>query len=92
MSWGGHEFYECPQPCDRLHCQFCEGGLAFCEKCKCGEGTLPSQCPGEPVSEEQQQNIYAGASDFRDGKWRAAPSGSVSSHYDGRPGLPEERS
>ena len=64
-----HEWYKCPQPCDRAYCQFCEGGLASCTVCNCGEGTLPSDCPGESVSGARQDSIYAGLIDYRDGMW-----------------------
>lgn len=85
-----HKFYECPQPCNTMHCQFCEGGLGLCTACDCFEGTLPSECPGGKVSYDDQQLIYAGKRDFRHGAWVDLPSGSASSHYDGRPGLPSE--
>jgi len=55
--------------CEKVHCHICEGGLAFCLVCKCGEGTLPTECPGEPVNEERQTEIYNGASDFVGGQW-----------------------
>lgn len=64
-----HTFYKCPPGCDKPHCQYCQGGLAFCTVCKCAEGTLPTECPGEPVSEEVQENIFNGASDFVSGQW-----------------------
>lgn len=86
-----HVWYECPKPCDTPYCVYCEGGLGSCTVCKCAEGTLPSECPGAPVSSSDQDRIYAGNLDFRDGEWVEKPSGSVSSHYDGRPGLPEHR-
>lgn len=67
---------------------FCDGGLFSCTRCGGFEGTLPSQCPGEKMTSEQETGVYAGRLDFREGAWVNAPSGSVSSHYDGRPGLP----
>lgn len=49
--------------------QVCRGGLAFCKKCKCAEGTLPSECPGEPVDEILQEAIYRNTIDYKDGIW-----------------------
>jgi hypothetical protein len=87
-GWGGHAWYECEKGCNG--CMFCNGGLASCTRCGGFEGSLPSECPGEKMTEEQETAIYAGALDFRAGTWVNKPSGGVSSHYDGRPGLPEE--
>lgn len=70
-------------------CQFCMGGLFACTRCDGFEGSLPSECPGVKMNAAQQHAVYAGELDFRAGAWVNAPSGSVSSHYDGRPGLPE---
>lgn len=43
-----HQFYKCPQPCEKQHCQYCDGGLAYCIVCKKGEGELAPECPGPP--------------------------------------------
>lgn len=86
-----HTWYTCPKPCERNSCPFCDGGLGSCTVCRCAEGTLPSECPGAAVSMEDQERIYAGALDYRAGAWVEKPSGGASSHYDGRPGLPEDR-
>jgi hypothetical protein len=64
-----HTWYFCKQPCERQHCPYCEGGLASCTVCDCAEGTLPSDCPGSPVSSADQDRIYAGRLDFTDGAW-----------------------
>lgn len=64
-----HIAYRCAQPCDVLHCVYCEGGLFSCTVCKCAEGTLPTECPGVPVSSLKQDAIYAGRIDFKDGAW-----------------------
>ena len=86
----GHVEYECK--CNRNGCMFCDGGLFSCTRCGSSEGALPSQCPGEKMTPEQEADVYAGRLDFRAGAWVKAPSGSASSHYDGRPGLPEATS
>ena len=60
--------------CDKPHCPICEGGLALCKVCQCGEGELPSECPGYPCSRTHGDRIYAGEIDFRDGQWVNLPS------------------
>jgi hypothetical protein len=56
----------CPNP---GVCSYCDGGLIFCTVCKCGEGSLPTDCPGTPVNQEKQELIYNGELDYKDGKW-----------------------
>jgi hypothetical protein len=59
-----------------LYRMVADGGLAVCRVCHCFEGSLPTECPGEPVSAEQQDRIYAGQVDFKDGNWEIlAPGG-----------------
>lgn len=64
-----HFFYKCPPGCEKPHCQFCHGGLAFCEVCKCGEGELPTECPGRPVNMDTREDIYSGLMDYKNGEW-----------------------
>lgn len=42
----GHVYYACPPNCDKPHCQYCQGGLAYCVICKEGEAGLAEICPG----------------------------------------------
>jgi len=42
-----HQWFKCPQPCEKVHCCYCDGGLAFCTVCKQGEAELEKFCPGE---------------------------------------------
>ena len=67
--WNTHVWYECPQPCEKQNCVYCEGGLASCTVCGCAEGSLPSECPGKRVSEGDQERIYARKLDYRYGAW-----------------------
>ncbi|MEE8598827.1 MAG: hypothetical protein V3S69_04850 [Dehalococcoidales bacterium] len=69
----GHTFAVCKQPCTKLTCQFCEGGLSACITCLCFEGSLPSHCPGQPVSDEDQQLIYKATLDYHEHKWDSRP-------------------
>lgn len=66
-----HTWYECK--CKRAYCMFCEGGLSYCTSCGGAEGSLPTECPGVPISEEHQQLIYKSTLDFRDGQWMQRP-------------------
>jgi hypothetical protein len=51
-----HTYYECK--CTRQYCQFCDGGLYACTVCKGFEGSLTTDCPGVPLTEEQDAMIY----------------------------------
>ena len=58
--------------CDPEHdemygCMICN--LFLCSACKCFEGSLPTECPGKPVEEEDQQLIYKSTLDFADDRW-----------------------
>lgn len=75
----GHVYFKCGPGC--AGCQFCDGGLAHCVRCDCGEGTLPTDCPGEVVDAARQAEIYRGHVDFRDGRW-VTPDGSGRSKGD----------
>lgn len=57
MNWN-HDFY------DR------EDGLKHCKVCNGAEGTLPTDCPGRPLTESEADRIYlAGNLDFQEGTW-----------------------
>lgn len=58
-----HSFYE------ERHCFICDGGLAFCKVCNGAEGSLPTECPGVEMTTEQQNKVYKGEIDFRQGRW-----------------------
>jgi hypothetical protein len=51
-----HVRYECK--CNKLYCQFCDGGLFACTACRGLEGTLTTDCPGRPLTEQQEAMIY----------------------------------
>ena len=34
------------------------------------EGQLPTQCPGEKMTEAQKERVYGCLVDYRDGAWR----------------------
>lgn len=62
-----HVWYRCGPQCDG--CMYCEGGLGFCTVCRGGEGSLPTECPGEAMPMLVADEVYAGRLDFKDGKW-----------------------
>lgn len=43
---GEHIWFKCEQPCEKQHCVYCDGGLAYCVICKKGEAELEPRCPG----------------------------------------------
>jgi hypothetical protein len=69
LAFPRHKQYNCPKPCEDVHCEFCEGGLFMCVTCRGAEGSLPRDCPGAPMSEVTQDAIYLGGLDYRGGEW-----------------------
>lgn len=69
-----HKFMT-PQECKcskwEGNCPICDGGLAYCTVCKGAEGSLPTECPGSPMSAEVQEKIMQGETDFYAGQWVA---------------------
>ena len=55
--------------CTRPSCPICDGGLVVCTVCNGTEGSLPTECPGEAMTEEQQESIIRGGVDFVGGRW-----------------------
>lgn len=67
----GHVLYVCCGLCDgRAGCQFCDGGLSACTRCGAFEGAWPDDCPGQKMTAEQNESVYAGRLNYRDGEWR----------------------
>jgi hypothetical protein len=46
-----------------------QGELMGCSNCNGAEGTLPTDCPGIPITEKDQDDIMSGILDFVNGKW-----------------------
>ncbi len=78
MSHLKHTWYRCPPQADgkpphyddeMSYCAFCDGGLGSCTMCKGAEGSLPRECPRQEISTADQDLIYKGTLDFRDGQW-----------------------
>lgn len=75
----GHEAYVCPgtsSQCRNDVCKFCTGALTACTRCfgLTEGGTMTTQCPGQPTTAEQSNDIEDGKIDYRDGKWVNEPS------------------
>ena len=64
----GHKYFKCD--CNEVHCQYCDGGLAFCTVCKGGEGSLTTECCGRPLTDEEEDRIYIERTlNFKGGRW-----------------------
>ena len=61
----------CPENEGRS-CYTC--GLFICDRCKCGEGSLPTDCPGQPVSGKDQGPHLQRAAELRSWSW-VGPAG-----------------
>lgn len=83
----GHVEYKCTDSdgrtstCD-IYCCFCEGGLFACTVCGAGEGSLTWECPKVEVSSKDQELVYKGTLDYRDGVWCRRPFESWEEHHD----------
>lgn len=62
IAWPGHLRLRCPPTCEG--CQICEGGLFSCTRCGGGEGSLPSDCPGERMDYDLENAVYDGRMNF----------------------------
>jgi len=62
-----HKQAKCTDPDCGGTCPACT--LAVCEVCGGGEGSLPTECPGVKMTGDQQDDVYAGKTDYRDGQW-----------------------
>jgi hypothetical protein len=77
---GGHIAHQCAGGREDSACMFCDGGLFACSTCGSFEGATTTQCPGQPLTEEESDAVYAGYLDFRripdDGRceWFYGPS------------------
>lgn len=61
-----HVRVQCEPGCD---CVVCRGGLFLCAVCNGAEGSLPTECPGQRMTAQQQDEIMAGRLDFVHGVW-----------------------
>lgn len=55
--------------CDKPACPICDGGLFLCSVCGSAEGATTSSCPGQQMTADQIDAVYAGTLDYRNGQW-----------------------
>lgn len=58
--------------CSVTHCVICDGGLKHCTVCEGTESSLPTECPGKPMTDYQEVEVSELSRDFIRGKWRNA--------------------
>lgn len=66
-----HVLFRCSgekDECMEGRCMFCSGGLSMCTVCGGAEGSMPTDCPGEPMSWDTGQQVYEGLIDYRRGQ------------------------
>lgn len=56
--------------CEDENCNVCRGGLSLCTICGGAEGSMPTECPGRPLTMKEDDDIYNGKLDFINGGWR----------------------
>lgn len=59
-----HKWMHCTDP-DCPGCNLCHGGLSLCCVCGGGEGSLPTDCPGQSMNDILHDDVYAGKVDYR---------------------------
>ena len=60
-----HTFHRC----DEDRCNVCLGDLSLCTVCNGAEASLPTECPGSCMTEQQEADIMSRKIDFVDGAW-----------------------
>lgn len=60
-----HKFHNCTN--DR--CIICRGDLKYCEQCKGAEASLPTECPGRPLTELQESNLILNKINYINNRW-----------------------
>lgn len=75
-----HQRAACKGNCGPYGCNLCN--LFVCAVCHGGEGSLATDCPGEPITIQQQDDVYAGKLDYREGRGWVEPDGTGTSMGD----------
>lgn len=60
----GHKLHGGWQHAEPDECFMCAGGLAYCTICCGAEASLPTCCPGRPITDDEQDAIVSGVLDF----------------------------
>lgn len=61
-----------PKDCDcgdTGHCNICDGGLALCKVCGGAEASLPTECPGRRMTEQEELDVQTGCLNYVNGHW-----------------------
>jgi mono/diheme cytochrome c family protein len=60
------------------HCLVVEReNLSYCVVCHGAEGSLPTNCPGRPMTMWEEQRVYAGTIDYDERGWHVLPTKGV---------------
>ncbi len=51
-------------------CYLCGQGLKYCTTCEGVARSLPTECPGRPMSSTQETRVINRESDYFNDKWR----------------------
>ena len=74
-----HGAHNCQDP----DCNVCSGGLGVCERCGGAEASIPTDCPGEPMSQDQQDLVQSGQLDYNwQTGWILLPEGVIDTDVD----------
>ena len=68
-------------------CVVCDGGLCICKVCNGAEGSLPSECPGQKMTQAEEDAVMRGDVDFIDGRWIVAEIVGDGHGYDANTGI-----
>ena len=81
IQFPGHHWAHCTRK-DCTGCHLCHGGLGICTTCGGMEGSLTTDCPGERVSYDDGERVYAGTLDYRRGEgWVETSSPHSPAHH-----------
>jgi hypothetical protein len=50
-------------------CAICDFGLVVCVRCNGAEVSMPTECPGRPMTEEERELVARGDLDYDMGVW-----------------------
>jgi hypothetical protein len=53
-----------------------DDGLQHCKVCNGAEGSLTTDCPGRRMTDAEEERVYDGEIDFKDGQWISTVTGS----------------
>ena len=60
-----HQIHKCPDP----WCWECCVGVRYCEVCQGGQISLPTDCPGRELTDDELDAVLRGTRDYVAGQW-----------------------